>query len=1186
MPLNVITGRSGSGKTTHMLKEIIERIETNRDENIILIVPEQMTFQAEYAVTKRVRTRTVANLQVLSFKRLAYRVFLEVGGASKQYIGDQTILMMLTKILLEKRPEFKVYHRMEPNYSFVSMVYDLIKEFKSYAYTPDTLRMILEREVDEQLKHKVHDLWLVFQELLRLYGDTIRDTEDFYQELSQRILNSSYIQDSIVYVDGYHHLTGVEMNVLLSLIKRAKEVNWLLTIDRLDKRHGYVQPDHLFHPVYRMASKLFERCHDEGIDVRIVHHFPEPLRFQNAELTFLEQTYDVPSAIFREDVTHLRIFECMRPESEVHLVARTIYQALLEGASYHDFAIYTNNQEVYYPLIKNIFKRYDLPVFIDDGEKMLDHSLLNFIDAVLEIVKTNYRHDAMFRAIKTELFMPLMVDGEPVTVMNYPRFIQSYREDLDQLEIYCLSHGINHTDWLNQPFTIDINRRLSDREKAKTDRERALEEKFQRLQEAIITPLKGFVERFTASPYVRDKVQALFELLRQLDVEEKLSLYEQLDTIRSESLLDLERAKKHKQVYNKLIELFDELVLVCGDYEVNTDTFIQLLRNGFRGMVFQLVPPALEQILVGDLKRSRFELISRTDGCLGIKTAFILGVNEGQFPRVYQEKGLLTNKEREQLLALGFDCDLTVEQAFLDEQFYIYKAFSSASHELILTYSLSDQEKKESFRSFVIDDLLKKFPALEVQTVYDFPEPQDDPYVYITTPNVTASLLLEAIERKRKKETVHPVWSDVFHYYQQHPVLKRRLIGVEHKNVAESLTSEDIRALFGDTLTVSISSLEQYNACPYAYFLERGLGLKERDVKKVEAVDIGELYHETLKALAYTLMKEEKKLHELSMETLKRIVETQVERLAQHVQRKFFFDNERHQYLLQKIKETLLNSILAMRYHSEHTSFKVFAVEEEFGREAKRIRIPEKTIDGFRIQLKGIIDRIDYAKTDHQTLISIIDYKSGSRTVDFSKIYYRLSLQLFTYLNAVLENQNVLFPGEEVIAAGVLYFHIHNPSLSITEEYSEDDLFMERLRKYRMEGFTLQNLDVTKQFDHHLSIGQSSPIIPVTRTQSGYHRSYSKVLTEEEFQTVRQYTKTAIMDTVREILSGQIPIRPARYAQEPPLCQYCPYKAVCKFDATRPENRYRIFERFKRREDAIQKMKERIEGGGEHEVDE
>lgn len=1185
MALHVITGRSGSGKTAYMLNEIIEKIESGSDENIILIVPEQMSFQAEYAITKRVTGKTVANLQVLSFKRLAYRIFLEVGGASKEFISDQTIMMMLTKILLEQKDRLKVYHRMQPNYHFISLFYDVIKEFKSYAYTPETFQAILASdEYDQQMKEKMHDFSLVFNELIRLYGDTLRDEEDFYRELSERILDSNYVKESVIYIDGYHVLTGVEMNVLLSLIKTAKSVNWLLTIDELDKTHEYYQPDHLFYPVYQTATKVFNRCHEEDINVTIKKHFFSQQRFKAKELAFLERTYEQPEQVFEGEVSHIQIHECMRPESEVHHVARMIYQELLNGASLNDFVIYTNNELVYYPLIKNIFKLYNLPVFIDDGEKMLDHSLLNFVDAALEIVKTNYRHDAMFRAIKTEMLMPLEVEGLTIDARRYPHFIRRYREQLDELENYCLAHGINHEDWLNKDFTVDFHKRINDRERVKTEEDLAYENMLNTVKKQIMAPLQSFVDNFTASPYVKDKIKALYELLEAIQVEEKLALYETLDEQRSNSIYDLERVKKHKQVYNKLIDLFDELVLVCGDYEMDTDAFIKILRNGFKAMTFQLYPPALEQIMVGDLKRSRFELLNRGEA-LGVKKAFILGINEGEFPKVYHEQGLLSNKEREALLELGFDCDLTVEQAFLNENFYIYLAMASPSDDLILTYSLSDQEKKESFRSYIIDDLLKKFPKLRVETIYDFPEMEDDPYVYITTPTMTTSHLLEALHLQQKDEDIHPVWLDVYQYYLSQPSLKRRLNGLYHKNTPDQLKKDDIKVLFGDTLTVSVSSLEQYNSCPYAFFLEKGLRIKERDVKKVEAVDIGNLYHETLKDLAYILLKEQKELHELELETIESIVDERVNALARKVQREFFYDNERNQYLLKKIKTSLFNSIIAMRYQSEHSSFKVFAVEEKFGSDAKRLVIPEKEVNGFQVQLKGFIDRIDYAKEDDKTLVRVIDYKSGAKSVDFSKIFYRLSLQLFTYLDVVLQSSELLFPGEDVIPAGVLYYHIFNSRIRANEELTVEDIEGKHYREYRMEGYTLQDLKVSRHFDGRLEIGKGSDIVPLTLTKSGYHRSHSKVLAEDELNLVRQYTRTAIENSVKEIISGDISINPAKYENEPPLCQYCAFKAVCKHDVTRPENHYRLFDRFKNRNEAIEKMKEILEGEDAHEVE-
>ena len=273
---------------------------------------------------------------------------------------------------------------------------------------------------------------------------------------------------------------------------------------------------------------------------------------------------------------------------------------------------------------------------------MLDHFLLNFIDAVLEVIKTNFSYEAMFRMIKTEVFMPLQYQGEMVNENNFKQYMRKYRKRIDLLENYCLSHGISSKDWEKDYWEYDIYKRISDLKLVKTDKELELEKIINLTKDEIIKPLWKFKEKFLQARCVKEQVFALYELLINLEIPEKINLYEIIHADKESNLFNLNEAKKHKQVYNHLITLFDELVEVCGDYIVNTNDLINILRTGFKGMKFAIVPPALDQVMVGTMRRSRFELLGHFDDVktLGVKKAIVLGVNENEIPKE-KERDLL-----------------------------------------------------------------------------------------------------------------------------------------------------------------------------------------------------------------------------------------------------------------------------------------------------------------------------------------------------------------------------------------------------------------------------------------------------------------------------------------------------------------------------------------------------------------
>lgn len=1181
MKLNILTGRSGTGKTTKIILDLVNKINAKCKENLILFVPDQMSFQAEYEVAKKVNNKTFSNFQVLSFKRLAYRLFLEVGGANKIFVNDLAINMMIMKIIQDNKDKFTIYNKLTNNSSFVSLVYEVIKEFKSYQISPDLINNILDKDsTNETLKKKLYDINIIYQELINLYGKELIDDEDFYTELGEKINNSNYIKNSTIYVDGYHSFTTVELNVIFNLIKTAKEVTILFTIDDV-RNEDLSNSENLFNLPFRNLKKILNFADENQIEVNINHFSNDKkIRFKADELHFLERNFHGNNTQFNGEVKNIEVFECENPTSEVHAVARKIYNDILENHTmYSDYVIYTNNEEVYYPLIKNIFKQYEIPIFIDDKKLMLDHSLLNFVDAILEVVKTNWSHEAIFRAIKTEMFIPLEFEGTKLTEKNYNNYVNLYRFRIDTLENYCLAHGIKGKDWYKEYWEIDLYKKIYDIKKVKTDKELEKERILNLTKNEITEPLIKFFETFKKASNVLDQVTAIYDLLININVTDKLDLYERVDINKSETAIDLNNSKKHKQVYNKLVELFDQLVEVCGNYKIETKEFIKVLQTGFNNMKFTIVPPVLDQIMIGTIKRSRFEMMGHLDDptSIGVKKAFVVGVNENEIPKIYNESGLITNSEREFLNDNDFEIMPTLERTFLDEYFVIYTVLTSPQEKLSLSYTLSNSDKKESIRSELIDNISCLFPKLKINTLYDFPHSQDEEinFQYITSKGITTSNLLSALNLSKNGYHVHDIWKEVYSYYLNNKELAVKLSGSNYYNNPIVLDKEDILKTYGDIINSSISSVEKFNSCPYSFYLEKGLGIKERDEQKMESLDIGDLYHETMKDIAQYLINNKKGLQQLDINKIPQLVNDIVEKYAQKMQRNYFNNNKRNSYLLFKIKATLVNSLKVMHYQSTHTQFNILAVEEKFGIDAKRLKIsPKRLINGFTMQLKGFIDRIDVANIDNKSYIRIIDYKSGNKDIDFTKIYNRLSLQLLTYLDVVLANSNKLF-NKEAIPAGILYYHLYNSQVNANFELTKQDIESKHNEEYKMNGYTVKDANISKLFDDKLGDIDKSDIIKVAFTKKGYHKSHSKVLTIEDLLALRKYTNKAIEDSVTELTNGKLAIQPVKY-NNVATCKYCKYHSICKFDPKLKENQYKEISKIGDRDEIIEMIKKEV----------
>ena len=89
MPLQFIFGPSGSGKSTYLYERVIEESQRYPEQKFLVLVPEQFTMQTQKDLVSMHPNKGIMNIDVLSFGRLAYRVFEETGGGALPVLDDE-----------------------------------------------------------------------------------------------------------------------------------------------------------------------------------------------------------------------------------------------------------------------------------------------------------------------------------------------------------------------------------------------------------------------------------------------------------------------------------------------------------------------------------------------------------------------------------------------------------------------------------------------------------------------------------------------------------------------------------------------------------------------------------------------------------------------------------------------------------------------------------------------------------------------------------------------------------------------------------------------------------------------------------------------------------------------------------------------------------------------------------------
>lgn len=1160
MTVSFFIGRSGTGKTTKILQHIID--ETLRDPQgapIIYLVPDQMTFQSEMQLL-RSKLNGMTRVQVFSFSRLALRVLQETGGISKTFIQKTGLNMLLRKIVEKEKQNFRIFKNATDTNGFIEQFERMITELKRYDVTPEllyeqfeSLEKKEEKDAEEQVLHdKLHDIYLVFHRLTIELGNKYVSSEDYLRILSEKIKQSSYLQHATVYVDGFHSFTPLELLVLEQLMLHTKEVTFALTMDKLISFDEPLNELDTFFETYRTYQEILQVCKSNEIIVNDPTFFTEQKRLQAKGLIHLEKNYDIIPPIPSENNEGIHLIAAVNRRAEVEGIAREIISLTREeGYRYEDIAIFTRNINEYEDLFETIFQDYAIPIFMDQKNSMLNHPVVEFLRSSLEIIQGNWRYEAVFRCFKTDLLFSINDD------------VHLMRERVDQLENYVLSYGIQGSKWYDdEPWTYRKVRTTADVKKDQSETERQFEKELNELRKELVAPIIQFEQEMKEAKTVRERCEVLFTYMERCQIAEKLEI------MRDEAVdVDIKLARQHDQVWDAIMELFDQMVEMIGEEKISFDLFRKMFDTGLETMKFSIIPPAIDQVIVADMEHSRLS---------NIRCAFIIGVNDGVIPKKPEESSIISENERESLEKQGLSLAPSATRQLLNENLLIYLAQATPSHRLYLTYPLADHEGKSLQASILLKRIKDIFPNL-TETFW-MNEPTDmeeeEQLSFINHPRKTLSYLAYILQSWKKGFTIPEFWWDVYNWFVTHDLWKIQANQVLHslfyENKVVPLTKELSEKLYGEKLIVSASRMEQYQHCPFSQFANYGLSLEERELYKLEAPDIGILFHSALSTMAENLRKKGRDFADLSKEECFQLAKEIVAQLAPQIQREIFRSSHRYRYIAKKLEEVVARAAYVLAEQGRRSQFTPIGHEIAFGRGGTLPPLTFQLSNGVEMELVGRIDRVDKAESEKGILLRVIDYKSSGKNVDLVDVYYGLSLQMLIYLD-VLITYSEQWLGEKATPAGILYFHVHNPIVKANKPLSLEKIEEELFKKFKMRGLIQADPQIAKLMDTSLETGYSN-IIPVALSKSGSFYKNSSVIQEDDFNEIRSFTRKKIVEIGEAMTTGNIDIAPIRDKQKI-ACKFCPYKPVCQFDPSLDTNDYHRLSSLSK-DEVIEKIRE------------
>lgn len=1157
MSLRFIIGRSGTGKTTFILNEIREKLKELPDgPPILYIVPEQMTFLSEYELVQTPGLAGTIRAQVYSFTRLAWRIFQETGGASRNHVTSAGLNMLIRKIVEDHKNELKLFRQASDKSGFVQQLEQMFTELKHYCVAPDDLAKQKEEMAffhsTRALADKLHDIELIYRLFEKGLEGKYLDSNDSLRLLSELIDRSQYLQNAEIYIDGFHSFTPQEYLVISRLLKKCSRVTVALILDR-PFQHELPDELHLFRMTGETYAHLYEMAQQEDVpveqDIQLLH----AKKFKSANLRHLEAQFESRPVSASKEEGGIQLMAAANRRAEMEGIAREIRRLVMEeGNRYKDIAVLIRNGNDYRSALETIFHDYDIPFFIDQKRSMLNHPLVELLRSVLEVINGNWRYEPVFRAVKTDLLFPL---GEQ---------IDTFREQMDRLENYVLAYGKKGEDWTkNERWTYSRFRGLESAQFVQTDKEKEIEREIARSRELVTLPIVRLSRRLKKAVKGRDLCEAVYLFLEELEIPQKL---EQLSE-NAEKKGRLIESREHDQAWNAIIELLDQFVEILGDASISLDKFISIIDSGLEEMKFSLIPPAVDQVFVANLELSRLS---------HIKTAFVAGLNDGVLPARMPDGGVLSDEDRTALLQAGVPIAPDSRRRLLNEEFVAYRSFTAAEKQLILSYPLADDEGKALQPSPFIERIRTMFPYATESMVVNEPAElfEDNQLEYISHPDSAIAYLTGQLQLKKRKYPMADFWWDVYNFYMADPTWKNKarriLSSLYYDNRTKKLSEDTSKKLYGDKMVASVSRMELFHSCPFSHFVSHGLKLQEREIYRLEAPHIGDLFHSALKWIADQINQHRLKWSELTKEQCAQLAKEAVEHLAPKLNNQILLSSNRHSYLKRKLEKVIERASYVMSGHAKKSGFSPVGFELSFGPNEPLPPLAFTLKDGTRMELQGRIDRVDKAENENGIYVRVIDYKSSARQLDLTEVYYGLSVQMLTYLDIVVTHSKALI-GQEGFPAGVFYFHLHNPMIESNKAMTMEAIEGEIHKKFKMDGLVLKDPDIIRLMDNTLKSG-SSHIISAGLKTDGTLRANSKAASKEDFHKLRSHVRSLYKKSGNAILSGYVDISPYQFANKTP-CQFCVYKPVCQFDQALAANQFRLIQKEKR-EQVIARIRE------------
>ncbi len=1060
--LHLVYGRSGSGKT-HYARELMASLCRSGAGNLLLLTPEQYSFESERAMLHLLGPKHAHNVQVLSFTRLAENVFRQYGGLAGRRLDDggRTILMSLA--LEEMADTLSLFRPQAKSGEMIQLLLQSSAELKMSAVTPEQLRQAAALSGEEGLRKKAADIAGVLSAYDALVAQSYLDPLDDLTRLRECLTDHRHFSGYTVAVDSFKSFTVQELEVLRLILAQAEHV--YVTLGASGAGFDEKEKNGMFSTVCRTASALCRMAKEEGVKIASPVLLEDAPRFCSPALRELERQVfrgeePVPSA----DSRGITLVSARNVYEEAEYVASKIRRLVMEeGYRWREIAVIMRREEVWRGSLDIALRRWEVPCFIDHPRSVDSEPVMRFVLEAFGVVNHSFRSDEIFSLLKTGLSG---LDAEEIAL----------------LENYTFLWGITGKKWLSEW-----------KENPDGFVEKATPEQAERLDQlnALRCRVTEPLERFAAALQDADgekAAESIYRLLMDFGLEETLPAL--CDRLRESG--EEETAQRQLRLWDILMNILNQTALVLKGRRLDTERIARLLRLVMQAEEISSIPQQVDEITLGTADRMR---------PAEPKVVFLLGAVLGEFPMTPVSGGVFSEEERRELIQLGLPLSDGLEDRALEEQYLAYQAMTSPSEKLFVCWHTSTGEEVCS-PSEIVEEIRAIFPQVKTESASALSPEQE-----ACAPEAAFTLLARKWPAQDKVyETLRALFQEQQDYAGRVQALERTAdqspMAFGQKETAEELFS---------SRSLSATQIETYHLCRFQYFCRYGMNAKERRPAELGSLEYGSLMHFLLERVFSRQSGAE--VAALSPKELEEEILSLIDEYALACMGGAENRSARFRFQLRRLADSACIVIRHIGQELAQSRFQpaCFELELKQGTKFPPLRIPTES---GTVTIGGKIDRVDLAELNGETYVRVVDYKTGAKEFKLTDVLYGMNLQMLLYLAALIENGKLR-------GAGILYMPAVQPLVSADRQTPPEKIEKEAEKKLKMNGLVLDDPEIITAMEEK----GAGEYIPVA-LKNGVPAKTDFVLSEEQLEQVTGYVKSLVREMKRTLNRGDIAAAP------------------------------------------------------------